>query len=84
MSNPKKNIAAVLITGVSLQSLGSSGFSINSLKTNCVAGHAVEVEKNCRVAIYFAAKATGGASDTLLITGNMSNPGSITLSGTAR
>jgi len=42
------------------------------------------IRKSCRVAIYFAPKANGDASDTLLITGNMSNPGSIPLSGAGR
>ncbi len=84
MSNLKKNKTAVSITGVSLQSPGSSGFNINGLKTSCVAGHPVEAGKSCRVAIYFAPKASGAASDKLLIMGNMSNPGAIPLSGTGR
>ena len=84
VSNPKKNKAAVSIAEVSLQSPGTSGFNINSLKTSCIAGHPVEAGKNCRVAIYFAPKASGSASDTLRITGNMSNPAAIRLSGIGR
>jgi hypothetical protein len=84
MTNPRKNKAVVSITGVALQSPGTSGFNINILMTSCIAGHPVAAGKSCRVAISFAPKASGDAADTLLITGNMTNQGSIALSGTAR
>jgi Beta-propeller repeat/Abnormal spindle-like microcephaly-assoc'd, ASPM-SPD-2-Hydin len=84
MSNPKKNKVAISITGVALQSQGTSGFNINSLETSCIAGHPVEAGKSCRIAIYFAPKASGDASDMLRITGNMINNGSIALTGASR
>ncbi len=84
MTNPRKNKAVVSITGVALQSPGTSGFNINILMTSCVAGHPVAAGKSCRVAISFAPKASGDATDMLLITGNMTNQGSIALSATAR
>ncbi len=84
VANPKKNKAAITIGGVALQSAGASGFNINSLKTSCIAGHPIDAGKSCRVAIYFAPKSSGAASDTLHITGNMTNSGSIALTGAGR
>jgi len=83
MTNPKKNKASVAITSVDLHSQ-NAGFNIDTPRTTCIAGRAVAAGKNCRVAIFFAPTVKGAASDTLHITGNMTNPGSITLTGAGR
>jgi len=85
MTNPKKNKTGVFVTGVTLQSQGTNGFSIDNYRTTCVAGHMVAPGKSCKVAIYFTPASKGAASDTLLITGNMTNSGAqIAISGTGR
>ncbi len=85
MTNPKKNRIAISITGVSLQSQGMNGFSIDNYRTTCIAGHLVAAGKSCKVAIYFMPTSKGAASDTLLVTGDMTNSGApIAISGTGR
>ncbi len=83
MTNPKKNKAAVSLTGIALQSQ-NSGFAIDAQKTTCIAGQAVAAGKKCRVAIVFSPATSGPTSNNLSITGNMTNPPSVTISGTGR
>jgi len=96
MSNPKKNKSSVAITGVAalLESppilcfvpTGGPpcGFGIDVAKTTCVAGLSVAAGKSCRVAILFSPTMSGPWTGLLHITGNMTNPGSITLIGAGR
>ena len=94
MTNPKKNKAAVSITGVALSPNGAvtcygaggaiCGFGIDTRRTTCLPGGLLAAGKTCRVGLYFAPDASGPSSDVLLITGNMTNPGSINLTGAGR
>jgi hypothetical protein len=94
VSNPKKNNAAVSITGVTalvearfcLAPNGAPpcGFGIDSSRTTCRAGQSIAAGKSCKVAIVFSPIASGPWNGILQITGNMSNPGSISLSGAGR
>ncbi len=95
MTNPKKNKAAVSIMGVALSPNGKvscngqdgviCGFSIDNYRTTCIAGLSVAAGKSCKVAIYFMPTSKGAASDTLLVTGDMTNSGApIAITGTGR
>ena len=60
------------------------GFGIDALKSTCVAGGSIAAGKSCKVAILFSPAAKGEWAAALQITGNMTNPGSIGLSGAGR
>ncbi len=84
VKNPRKDQITISITGVALQS-ANAGFSIDSAKTTCAPGGSIAAGKSCRVAIIFAPVLSGPASDTLLVTGNMTNSGAaVTLAGIGR
>jgi hypothetical protein len=99
VSNPKKNKAAITISSIQLGSLTAPvgcwgegagqgppacGFGIDAPKTTCQAGGSIAADKSCRVAIWFSPSAKGEWTASLLITGNMSNPGAIGLTGAGR
>ncbi len=86
--NPKRNQGAVTITGVVLASHISgtpSGFAIDLAKSSCAMGGSIARGKKCRVAITFAPLNGGAKTDSLLITGNVSNSGQpVSLAGVGR
>lgn len=85
VTNPRKDKVTISITAVALQSQTPSGFTIDSARTTCIAGSSIAAGRSCKVAIIFAPTASGLASDTLMITGDMTNSGApIAITGTAR
>ena len=85
VKNPRKNQASISITAVALQSQATSGFSIVSRRTTCVAGLSIAAGESCRVAVIFAPIASGPTSDALVVTGTMTNSGAqIPITGAGR
>jgi hypothetical protein len=86
--NPKRNKSAVMITGVALASQKSgtpSGFAIDLAKSSCVAGGSLARGKKCRVAITFTPMSGGAKTDSVVITGNVSNSGApVSLEGVGK